>query len=460
SQRWCRENFPPWENLSGQGANWPAALDEPVFPLAQVPLAGLLPPESAAEAMPLLDADEFEAPLLYSPLEDGYLVINGDPHAGPCGLLVRNLLLRALTALPAGKTQLCVIDPSGLGSDYGWLMHLGDFDPQLVSHRVWTQPGHIAQQLSQLAMAAEDFIQQALRNQYRTIVEYNREAGALAEPYRFLVWSSFPNGLEEASWKSLLSLLESGARCGIISILIVDPKSSWPTEEVRQRVDGGGLHVTWDATEERLIARAEAIAQCPLRLTDCPDDETARQVVHEVGRRAVLAHRVEVPLAGMLPPEEERWQGDSSLALSIPIGQSGVGRTHCLTLGLGTAQHAIIAGKTGSGKSSLLHAIISSAALKYSPQRLRLVLLDFKKGVEFQVYSDARLPHADIIGIESHREFGLSALEFVDGCMQRRGEMFRQGGVQDLASWNAMHPQQVLPRMLIVIDEFQEMFIE
>ncbi len=162
----------------------------------------------------------------------------------------------------------------------------------------------------------------------------------------------------------------------------------------------------------------------------------------------------------MLPSRQERWGFDSSRSLEIPIGQSGVGRTHSLVLGVGTAQHAIIAGKTGSGKSSLLHAMLTSALLKYSPEHLRLVLLDFKKGVEFQVYSDAAVPHADIIGIESHREFGLSALAYVDACLQRRGEAFRSVGVQDLASWNALHPQQPMPRMLIVIDEFQELFVE
>jgi hypothetical protein len=131
-----------------------------------------------------------------------------------------------------------------------------------------------------------------------------------------------------------------------------------------------------------------------------------------------------------------------------------------LKLGIGTAQHAIIAGKTGSGKSSLLHAMITSAAMKYSPDRLRLVLLDFKKGVEFQVYSDTKLPHADIIGIESHREFGLSALEYVDDCLQRRGEMFRKAAVQDIASWNMVNSDRALPRMMLIIDEFQELFVE
>jgi hypothetical protein len=98
--------------------------------------------------------------------------------------------------------------------------------------------------------------------------------------------------------------------------------------------------------------------------------------------------------------------------------------------------------------------------VKYSPERLRLVLLDFKKGVEFQAYSQAELPHADIIGIESQREFGLSALQYVDQCMQSRGDLFRQAGVQDLQSWNLLQPARQMPRMMIVIDEFQELFVE
>jgi DNA segregation ATPase FtsK/SpoIIIE-like protein len=189
-----------------------------------------------------------------------------------------------------------------------------------------------------------------------------------------------------------------------------------------------------------------------------PSDPTAQAIVHQVGRRALLASRVEVPLVNIAPAREQWWQADSSAALEIPVGQSGVGRIQSLKLGVGTAQHAIVAGKTGSGKSTLLHAIITSAAVKYSPERLRLVLLDFKKGVEFQVYSQAELPHADIIGIESQREFGLSALEYVDQCMKQRGEMFRDAGVQDLQSWNLIHPDRQMPRMLIVIDEFQELF--
>lgn len=455
SRRWCNGYFPKWDSL-GDNGSWPDELSEPVLPLGSLMVESLLPDTAKLD----IGGAQLSAPVLFSPLVDEYLTITGDPNHPTIKNLVRNLVMRALTTMPAGKTQLCVIDPPGLGRDFGWLMHLSDFDPQLVSHRVWTQPGHIAKQIGLLAMAAEDFIQQSLRNQYENIVQYNREAGALSEPYRILVWSSLPSSLEDQSWKGLQSLLDTGARCGIIPVLVIDPNISWPTAEQKEIVMRRGLHLKLSEDGKSLIANAQSLKELPIQPAESPTDERAQGIVQEVGRRALLSNRVEVPLDRMVPPVEDRWTGDSSNFLEIPIGQSGVGRTHSLKLGVGTAQHAIIAGKTGSGKSSLLHAMITSALLKYSPESLRVVLLDFKKGVEFQVYSDAEIPHADIIGIESHREFGLSALEYVDSCMQRRGEAFRGAGVQDIASWNAMHPDSPIPRTLVVVDEFQELFVE
>src|SRR5476649_1782729 len=104
-------------------------------------------------------------------------------------------------------------------------------------------------------------------------------------------------------------------------------------------------------------------------------------------------------------------------------------------LGRGTAQHALIAGKTGSGKSTLLHALITNLALHYGPDQAELYLIDFKKGVEFKMYAAMRLPHARVVAIESEREFGLSVLQRLDGILRERGEAFRAVGANDLAGY-------------------------
>src|SRR5262249_42050970 len=131
-----------------------------------------------------------------------------------------------------------------------------------------------------------------------------------------------------------------------------------------------------------------------------------------------------------------------------------------LSLGKGTRQHVLIAGKTGSGKSTLFHVLITNTALHYSPEQVEFYLVDFKKGVEFKCYAAQRLPHARVVAIESDREFGLSVLQRVDDELRRRGDLFRTAGVQDLPGFRRAEPNTVVPRLLLMIDEFQEFFTE
>ena len=120
----------------------------------------------------------------------------------------------------------------------------------------------------------------------------------------------------------------------------------------------------------------------------------------------------------------------------------------------------LISGKTGSGKSTLLHVLITNLALRYSPDEVEFYLVDFKKGVEFKAYARAELPHARVVAIESEREFGLSVLQRLDAELRTRGDLFRKRGVQDLKGYRAAEPDARLPRILLIIDEFQELFVE
>jgi hypothetical protein len=70
------------------------------------------------------------------------------------------------------------------------------------------------------------------------------------------------------------------------------------------------------------------------------------------------------------------------------------------------------------------------------------------------------LPHARVVAIESDREFGLSVLERLDVELRGRAEQFRAAEVQDLAGYRAAHPDQAMPRIVLVVDEFQEFFTE
>src|SRR5690606_2364657 len=70
------------------------------------------------------------------------------------------------------------------------------------------------------------------------------------------------------------------------------------------------------------------------------------------------------------------------------------------------------------------------------------------------------LPHARAIAVESDREFGLSVLQRIDAELTRRGELFRRAGVQDIGAYRRENPTEVMPRTLLIIDEYQEFFSE
>ncbi|MFO0806968.1 MAG: FtsK/SpoIIIE domain-containing protein, partial [Gemmataceae bacterium] len=191
-----------------------------------------------------------------------------------------------------------------------------------------------------------------------------------------------------------------------------------------------------------------------------PDPIVLAKLVQRVGQAGKDAVRVEVPFDYIAPKPSEYWTASAAKSFDIPVGRAGATRRQVFSLGRGTAQHALIAGKTGSGKSTLLHALITNLGLMYSPDEAELYLVDFKEGVEFQWYATYRLPHARVVAIQSEREFGLSVLQRLDGILRERGEKFRDAGCNDLAGYREAKPNEKTPRILLVVDEFQMFFVE
>jgi energy-coupling factor transporter ATP-binding protein EcfA2 len=402
-------------------------------------------------------------PVVFDLLAEGSLVLHGSPEreSASDGVML-STCLRAITSMPAGTVRMTIVDPQGLGKKFSWLMALADIDPALVGDRVWTQPLHIADQMALAARHVEDIIQQSLRNEHRNLYEYNLHAGPMAIPYRLIIWDQFPFGLDDSSWQSLCSIMASGGRCGVGVILRISETHIWPSFADPAKLKEFGMHIRFpaDAEPDTAWLGESEFQETPVRLLAPPTSERVRQIMDKHREAVAQVGKVVVSFEPIEIPEAEQQKASAADQLAIPLGISAAGRVQSMKLGIGTAQHVLIAGKTGSGKSSLLHTMITSAAMKYSPDQLRLVLLDFKKGVEFQVYSESELPHADIIGIESKREFGVSTLEYVDRIMHARGEAFREWGVQDLPSLARKKPDVAMPRILIVIDEFQELFVE
>ncbi|MFG0293649.1 MAG: FtsK/SpoIIIE domain-containing protein [Phycisphaerales bacterium JB050] len=372
------------------------------------------------------------------------------------------VMLRMLTSLPPAKCRFTIIDPVGLGQNFAGFMHLADYNDQFVNHRIWTESKHIEARLSELTEHMENVIQKYLRNEFETIDDYNEKAGEIAEPYRFLVISDFPVNFDESSARRLASIVSSGARCGVHTLIACDTRENLPAGIQLSDMRDHATTLVWKDRRFRLVD--QVLADADLVLDEPPSEDRMTEVLKRVGEASRDASRVEVPFKAVAPGEDEVWSRSSAKDIRVPLGRSGATKLQDLALGHGTAQHVLLAGKTGSGKSTLLHVLITNLAMWYSPEEVEFYLVDFKKGVEFKAYAGkdghGPLPHARAVAIESDREFGLSVLQRVDEELKRRGDLFRDAGVQNLDGFRQAKPGVVMPRTLLIIDEFQELFVE
>ncbi|QOV91626.1 FtsK/SpoIIIE domain-containing protein [Humisphaera borealis] len=371
---------------------------------------------------------------------------------------IQMVMSRLLVSLPPGRVRFTLLDPVGLGQNFAGFMHLADHDDQLVGGRIWTEAEQIDQRLTNLTGHMETVIQKYLRNEFETIDDYNAQAGELAEPYRFLVISDFPASFSDEALRRLSSIASSGARCGIYTLIFQDTRQTTNLGTTLDDVIASS--VTLSRVEGSFVWRDPVFEQFPLTLEPPPSEGALTRILDKVGKGAKEAARVEVPFETIAPPPGKFWSLDSGGDVHVPVGRMGATRLQLMRLGKGVAQHVLIAGKTGSGKSTLLHALVTNLALWYSPNEVEFYLIDFKKGVEFKTYATYNLPHARAIAVESDREFGLSVLQKLDAELSRRGELFRAAGVQDLGSYRKSPNPQIMPRTLLIVDEFQEFFSE
>jgi len=367
-------------------------------------------------------------------------------------------MLRLLASLPASKVRFTIIDPVGLGENFAAFMHLADYQEQLVTSRIWTEPRHIEERLADLSEHMENVIQKYLRNEFATIEEYNRDAGEVAEPFRFLVVANFPANFSEAAQRRLLSIAASGARCGVFTLVMVDTQAPLPPGFAIRDLEQHATTLVWH--QGQFTWRDDRFGQFALTLDTPPPPLPMTRMLQSAGEQAKSAGRVEVPFEVIAPSPDDYWTSSAQKGFDVPLGRAGATRLQSLLLGSGTSQHVLIAGKTGSGKSTLLHALVTNMALRYSPDEAEVYLVDFKQGVEFKTYATHRLPHARVVAIESDREFGVSVLGRLDAELKTRADLFRAAGVQDLAGFRRASPETVMPRAMLIVDEFQEFFVE
>ncbi len=157
-----------------------------------------------------------------------------------------------------------------------------------------------------------------------------------------------------------------------------------------------------------------------------------------------------VPLKTMLGSTIMQ-KAKSKLSVALGLDVSG----NPLTVDIAKMPHMLVAGTTGSGKSVLINSFISSLLFRASPQEVRLILIDPKR-VEFSSYNG--IPHL-LTPVIVEPEKILSALKWAMAEMDKRYKLFAERGVRNIDSYNELAGFQVLPYIVIFIDELADLMM-
>ncbi len=158
-----------------------------------------------------------------------------------------------------------------------------------------------------------------------------------------------------------------------------------------------------------------------------------------------------VPLKKMLTSSLMK-QNQSKLA--VPLGLDVAGKPRVAEIN--RMPHVLIAGQTGSGKSVLLNAWISTILFRATPKEVKLILVDPKR-VELTRYQG--VPHLMTPPIVEPEKV-VSALKWAIGEMNRRYEIFAIKQARNLEIYNQLvEAEEQLPYIVIVIDELADIML-
>jgi len=115
--------------------------------------------------------------------------------------------------------------------------------------------------------------------------------------------------------------------------------------------------------------------------------------------------------------------------------------------------HLLVAGTTGSGKSIMIHSLLTSLLYRNSPQMLRFILIDPKR-VELSLYSG--LPHL-VAPVITEPKKALSVFKWAINEMDRRYQLFVKSGSRDIQNYNKKNTEEPLPYILIAVDELADL---
>lgn len=308
---------------------------------------------------------------------------------------------------------------------------------------------------------------QYLKNEYRSIEEYNQDANMKRE-VRLLFICNLSEVKSSELENKLLSILRNGSRCGVHSFVAISSEEYQVSNTIMQS------RVTTVSSMIDLCDRIFMGTNGSLSFGNGLPEIIAPPQIQSDIVQSILNKTVKSKQAMAIIPFEEhaipfdRYFMETCFdAIRIPIGLTPQGDEYCITLNKDAA-YMLVGGNPSCGKSSLIHTIVLQCLTRYSPENLELYLADLKDGSEFDVYAQRGVKAVKAVLDDSEPDIAASYLRFIESTVNIRIKTFEKlthlSGqiVKNIEQFyevnNQGHYLPNMPRILLIVDEFQSLY--
>ncbi len=141
--------------------------------------------------------------------------------------------------------------------------------------------------------------------------------------------------------------------------------------------------------------------------------------------------------------------------IAFALGRDVAG--HARAADLAKMPHLLIAGATGSGKSVMVNAVITSLLMRATPDEVRLILVDPKR-VELADYNG--IPHL-LVPVIVEADRAKAALKWAVAEMETRYRKFAGATARNITAYNETRVDRAdrLPYLVIIVDELADLMM-
>lgn len=354
-------------------------------------------------------------------------------------------------------SEVIFVDVKGLGSEYAVLNKLTSTEHV----KIWSTSSQVTAGLDELETWISAIYSENLADRYNSLVEYNAShERKKTEKYVFI--NDLKANIGQRDSEKFIRIVKNGKRAGVyvLAVSTLNDISDRRFGEVFAEIQLDMQVIAVDEMSVRIKENAYIILNARI---DHNKLDTVFSLLQEKKEQREI-----IPLGKYFLQSDEWHKLRADKEVIIPFGIDSNGKIAELRIS-SEKPYTMIIGDPRHGKSKLMHAIIMMATSRYSENEVKIAVMDLKDGAEFNVYAKAGLKSVECVVNDEDPDAMLSFLKYYVAQMHIRQELFERmeesSGViiqkyEDYREANANigDIMSAMPRLILLIDEFQTLF--